>query len=192
MDAAAGAIEEVARVVAHIRRRWPGLRILLRADSGFAREDLMAWCEANGVDFLFGLARTSGSFPRSRPNLIWSAPRADVPAARSATSRASCGRRADLEPTAPDRGQGRVDPRRSQSPFRGDLARTPPMQGQIPVREGLLRRGAWRTGSRNANSTSTPTAPRPPPCGLINCPAQPRGETILAGRGIANTNGHRQ
>jgi hypothetical protein len=32
------------------------MRFLLRADSGFARGDLMAWCEANGVDFLFGLA----------------------------------------------------------------------------------------------------------------------------------------
>jgi hypothetical protein len=57
IDAASGAIEEVARVVAHIRRRWPRVRILLRADSGFAREDLMAWCESNGVDFLFGLAK---------------------------------------------------------------------------------------------------------------------------------------
>src|SRR5271154_6557453 len=57
IDAAAGVIEEVARVVAHIRRRWPRVRILLRTDSGFAREDLMAWCEANGVDFLFGLAK---------------------------------------------------------------------------------------------------------------------------------------
>ena len=57
IDAAAGAVEEVARVVAHIRARWPRTRILLRADSGFARDELMAWCEANGVDFLFGLAR---------------------------------------------------------------------------------------------------------------------------------------
>ena len=57
IEAAAGAIEEVARVVAHIRGRWPRVRILLRADSGFAREDLMAWCEAHGVDFLFGLAK---------------------------------------------------------------------------------------------------------------------------------------
>ena len=56
IDAAAGAVEEVARVIARIRARWPRTRILLRADSGFAREDLMAWCEANGVDFLFGLA----------------------------------------------------------------------------------------------------------------------------------------
>ena len=57
IDAAAGAREEVARIVGQIRGRWPKVRILLRADSGFAREALMAWCEANGVDFVFGLAR---------------------------------------------------------------------------------------------------------------------------------------
>ena len=57
IDASAGAVEEVARVVAQIRQRWPWVRILLRGDSGFAREELMAWCEANRVDFLFGLAR---------------------------------------------------------------------------------------------------------------------------------------
>ena len=55
MDAAAGAVEEVVRIVAQIRRCWPKVHILLRADSGFAREELMAWCEANGVHFLFGL-----------------------------------------------------------------------------------------------------------------------------------------
>jgi Transposase DDE domain group 1 len=57
IDASAGAVEEIARIVAPIRQRWPRVRILLRADSGFAREALMAWCEANRVDFLFGLAR---------------------------------------------------------------------------------------------------------------------------------------
>jgi hypothetical protein len=59
IDASAGSVEEVARLVARIRQRWPGVRILLRADSGFAREALMAWCENNAVDFLFGLARNS-------------------------------------------------------------------------------------------------------------------------------------
>jgi hypothetical protein len=57
MDAAAGAAQEVARIVAQIRRRWPQVRILVRADSGFAREELMAWCEANGVHFLLGLQK---------------------------------------------------------------------------------------------------------------------------------------
>jgi hypothetical protein len=57
VDAAAGAAQEVARIVAQIRRRWPQVRILVRADSGFAREELMAWCEANGVHFLLGLQK---------------------------------------------------------------------------------------------------------------------------------------
>jgi hypothetical protein len=52
-----GAVEETARIVAQIRARWPEVRIVLRADSGFAREALMSWCEANGVDYVFGLAK---------------------------------------------------------------------------------------------------------------------------------------
>jgi hypothetical protein len=57
IDASAGAVDEVARIVGQIRTRWPRVKIVLRADSGFAREELMAWCEANAVDYLFGLAR---------------------------------------------------------------------------------------------------------------------------------------
>ncbi|HEX2136854.1 MAG TPA: IS1380 family transposase [Microvirga sp.] len=57
IDASAGALEEVARLIAQIRARWPRVRILLRADSGFAREALMSWCEQNRVDYVFGLAR---------------------------------------------------------------------------------------------------------------------------------------
>ena len=57
IDASAGAVDEVERLVAQIRARWPRVGILLRADSGFARDALMAWCEANGVDYVFGLAR---------------------------------------------------------------------------------------------------------------------------------------
>jgi hypothetical protein len=50
---------QIARVIARIRARWPKVRIILRADSGFAREELMAWCETNDVEFLFGLAQNS-------------------------------------------------------------------------------------------------------------------------------------
>jgi hypothetical protein len=58
-DAAKGALDEVQRIVAQLRARWPEVRIVLRADSGFCREELMAWCEAQKikVDYLFGLAR---------------------------------------------------------------------------------------------------------------------------------------
>ena len=57
IDASAGSREEVARIVAQIRSRWPKVEIWLRADSGFAREELMAWCEENRVEYVFGLAR---------------------------------------------------------------------------------------------------------------------------------------
>jgi hypothetical protein len=57
IDAAAGTAEQMARIVAQIRGRWPHTRIILRADSGFARDALMGWCEANAVDYIFGLAR---------------------------------------------------------------------------------------------------------------------------------------
>ena len=57
IDGSAGAREEVARVVAQIREAWPNVKIWLRADSGCARDELMSWCEANEVDYVFGLAR---------------------------------------------------------------------------------------------------------------------------------------
>src|SRR5579864_6261495 len=58
-DGAAGSLDEVKRLVAQIRRCWPGVKIVLRGDSGFCREELIAWCERdeNRVDYLFGLAR---------------------------------------------------------------------------------------------------------------------------------------
>jgi hypothetical protein len=71
IDASAGAKDEVARLVARIRRRWPKVRILLRADSGFAREELMAWCEDSRVDYLFGLARNSRLLDEIALDLAW-------------------------------------------------------------------------------------------------------------------------
>ena len=69
VDAAAGAVEEVARLVARIRARWPRTRILLRANSGFARDDLMTWCEESGVEFLFGLAKNARLIAAITPEL---------------------------------------------------------------------------------------------------------------------------
>ena len=57
IDASAGAREEIAFIVTQIRQSWPNVEIRLRADSGFCREELMAWCESHGVHYVFGLAR---------------------------------------------------------------------------------------------------------------------------------------
>ena len=59
VDGAKGAKAAVKRIVGRIRKAWPTVKILVRGDSGFAREALMAWCEANKVDYLFGLARNT-------------------------------------------------------------------------------------------------------------------------------------
>ena len=58
IDASAGAVEELERIVAQIRAQWPQVKILIRADSGFCREAIMAWCEAQPeVYYVLGLAR---------------------------------------------------------------------------------------------------------------------------------------
>ena len=57
IDASEGALEELVRIVAQIRDAWPEVRILVRGDSGFCREAIMAWCEATAVDYVFGVAR---------------------------------------------------------------------------------------------------------------------------------------
>jgi len=59
IDGAAGSVKQLAKIVQRIRRQWPNVRILVRGDSGFCRENLMAWCEANGVDFVLGLAKNA-------------------------------------------------------------------------------------------------------------------------------------
>ncbi|MDR5730423.1 MAG: IS1380 family transposase [Terriglobia bacterium] len=56
-DASFGCLAEIQRIVAQIRAAWPEVKIILRGDSGFCRNELMSWCENQGVDFVFGLAR---------------------------------------------------------------------------------------------------------------------------------------
>jgi hypothetical protein len=56
-DAAFGCLQEMQRIVQQIRTKWPEVKIVLRGDSGFCRNELMSWCESNGVDYLFGMAR---------------------------------------------------------------------------------------------------------------------------------------
>ena len=59
IDAAAGSLEEVGRIVEQLRQSWPDVKILLRADGGFCRDEMMSWCEANAVDYLIGLPQNA-------------------------------------------------------------------------------------------------------------------------------------
>jgi hypothetical protein len=84
IDASAGAVEEVARIIAQIRVRWPRVRILLRADSGFAREGLMRWCERKGSITCSAWPAMCASPPRSLPSWKRRANTAKGPAGRRA------------------------------------------------------------------------------------------------------------
>jgi hypothetical protein len=59
IDGAAGSLKQVQKIVEQIRLTWPEVRIIVRGDSGFCRETLMCWCEANRVDYVFGLAKNA-------------------------------------------------------------------------------------------------------------------------------------
>ena len=56
-DAAEGSVEELSRIIEQIRDAWPEVEILVRGDSGFCREELMAWCEAHEVRYVLGFAK---------------------------------------------------------------------------------------------------------------------------------------
>jgi len=59
IDASAGTVAQLARIVPQLRAAWPEVRIVVRGDSGFCREPIMRWCEQHGVDFILGLAKNS-------------------------------------------------------------------------------------------------------------------------------------
>ncbi len=58
-DGAAGTVDELARIVERIRLSWPETQIIVRGDGGFCRDDLMLWCETNGVDYVLGVSKNS-------------------------------------------------------------------------------------------------------------------------------------
>lgn len=56
---AEGTVSELERIVDQIRQAWPQVAIVVRADSGFCRDDILSWCEQHGVDYVIGLARNA-------------------------------------------------------------------------------------------------------------------------------------
>lgn len=59
LDPGHEALPDLQKVVMRIRKAWPEVRIIVRGDSGFCRDDLLSWCEANHVFYVIGLARNT-------------------------------------------------------------------------------------------------------------------------------------
>lgn len=150
-----------------IRRKWRTVRIVLRADSGFAREELMAWCEANGVDYVFGLARNERLEKKIAPALQEArlASRKSDQAARVFrdfmwSTLDSWSRRRRIVAKAEWTTQG-ANPRFVVTSLVG-------RHGGF-TRISTVPAATWRTGSRSVSSTSTPAAPALTPCAPISC-----------------------
>jgi hypothetical protein len=174
IDASAGAVEEIARIVGRIRAAWPRVKVLLRAGSGFAREEIMAWAEANGVDYLLGLARNARLVDRIYIELAWAeaaAQRSGRPERRFAdfrwTTRDSWSRRRRVVAKAewmPGRGEAGANPRfvvTSLKPARSLRGRS--------TRSSIAPAATWRTGSRSASSICSPIAPARRRCAPTSC-----------------------
>ena len=150
--------------MAQIRARWPEVRIILRADSGFAREALMAWCEANGIHFIFGLARNRRLARAIGAELF--AARDREPSNRTAGAPLQGTYLVDpqeLEPQAACHRQGRVDARRSQPALHRHLADGGDGDGRSLYEEVYCARGEMENRIKEcqmdlfADRTSTAT-----------------------------------
>jgi hypothetical protein len=140
----------MARIVARIRTRRPRVRILLRADSGFAREALMVWCENNGVDFLFGLAKNARLNAEIEAELAAAQEQSERTENRPAALRICAGKPARAGaasggslPSLPlAKAGGGMDRQRRQSAVCRHLAGPRGARGPPPLRKALLR--SWR------------------------------------------------
>ena len=139
IDGSAGAVEEVARIVGRIRARWPKTRILLRADSGFAREALMAWCEMNRVDFLFGLARNGRLVEEIAVELLQA--EAEASAAGAPLQGLPLFDARQLVAPAAGRRQGGMDGGRGQSALHRDLVSQAETNGRFLYEKVYCARG---------------------------------------------------
>jgi hypothetical protein len=175
IDASAGAVEEVARIVGQVRGRWPQVRIILRGDGGFAREALMAQvAKRTGSTISSGSRATRGWSSASRSSSPGPSMTPKPPAAPPAASPTSAGPRVRAGAAA-----GASSPRpngcpaalpRAPIPASSSPRSTPP--ARMPARSTssyTAPAARWRTGSRSASSISSPTAPAPPPCVRTSC-----------------------
>ena len=183
-DPAGGVTGPLGRIVERLRQRWPGLEILLRADSSYAREEILAWCEDNGVDYVTGLARNSrlvetiGWELGRRPSRSEAAGPPGPPVRRVPLCHPH-----KLVPQAPGRRQGGAPARQVQPPLRRYLAARH-LLGPDRLRARLLPEGQHGERDQGAAAGSLlrpdlrPPA-SPPTSSGSSSPPSPRSSSTL-------------
>ena len=142
IDASADSVEELEPIVARIRQRWPTVKIWLRGDSGFCREKLMAWCENQGLDYIFGLAQNPRLKKQIAPEMAEAEQVSAEPSASTIVYRVFLCHRRHLEPGAAGDRQSRAPEQRRPSSLRGDVLAGRADAGARALRKSVLR--AWR------------------------------------------------
>ena len=162
-DAAFGCLQEIERIVAQIRAAWPEVKIILRGDSGFCRNELMSWCEDHGVDFVFGLARNQrlrkiigAADEEATQQWNQTGKPARVFSEFALSDQEDEERR--LGPRAARGGQGGAHRWERESALRGDLAEQRAMGGTGVVRRTLLRARRYGEPHQGAVQSCSPTA----------------------------------
>ncbi|MGB7850444.1 MAG: transposase [Candidatus Sulfotelmatobacter sp.] len=159
IDGAKGSVAEVERIVAQIRQAWPPVRIILRGDSGFCRDELLSWCEQHGVDYVGGLGAKCPPAAGDRGSQRTSGgPISAERKSGASVPRVRLSNQSQLVASPAGDRQGGTLGERGQSPVRGDLAE-PCKKPSSPPRPAGGRRacmrsftapvGTWKTGSRN-------------------------------------------
>ncbi len=162
IDGSAGSLDEVKRIVARIQARWPKTRFVLRADSGFARDELMTWCEQNDVDYIFGLAKNG----RLEKLIVDELEAVKQEAAKSGMAARlfrelryrtldSWSRERRVVAKAEHLGE-KSNPRFVVTSFSAQQ-----WEARASTKTCTAHAATWRTASRSSNWTCLPTAPAP-------------------------------
>ena len=170
IDGAAGSLKVLRRLVEQIRHRWPGVRIVVRGDSGFCREPMMRWCEENDVDYLFGLAKNKRLLRILGSELHEAQQdfdRTQQPARRSRTS--SIARKRVGAASVAWWARPSTWPREA---IHVSWSRRSLPSGATPARcmnNAIVGAATWRTASRSSSVACSPTARVATRCVPINC-----------------------
>ena len=163
-----------------LRARWPKVRILPRADSGFARDESMSRREENEVDYLFGLAKNNRLIQEIETELAAAAAEGQATGKPARCFKdftyATLGSRAASEGlSAKQSGFLRVNckaTKREAKPIPGSsslLSLRLNARRDVFTKSSIARAERWKTASRSASSIFSPTAPRRQPCAPISC-----------------------
>ena len=172
VDPAVGALTDLRRIVAQIRKKWRRVPILVRGDSGFCRDAIMAWCEREGIDYVFGLAKNPRLLKEIDAELKEGGGGIGKDGSDGADlqefSLSDAGTHVGANAACDCQG-GALKERKQSAVYRDVSRRRSGFRRPLFMKRCIAHAARWKTGSRNSNWDYLRTEPARGPCGVINC-----------------------